>query len=310
MKGEIISYEWNKNCTLFAVLCKVSGKAEWFLKLYDLTNIRYIKQSNLNVDDPFKNKFVDMSFSWLDEIILLGTKYITDKVDTLNIFPVKIERKDAFKTSLWNKDKFITNVKASQFLPSSNGVHILLICNDPKNSNNFGKVDLYSIVENTFSKVVTFDYGRSFNSICWDPSGRFFLVDFLKEGFKVIDCQGKLIKEYKDNKYEKVFWRPRHTPILDQIQLTNEILKDMKNITRKYEEIDVQFMSKIEMEQYAMKRKVREGFMNIVNRRREQWNKTAEDRNKIKKPKISIIVEAEYTREEIIRSTEEIMKSE
>ncbi len=140
----------------------------------------------------------------MDEMIVLGTKFLSDKVETLNIFPVKVERKDGLKITFWNKDKFITNVKSSQFIPSSNGIQLLMVCMDQKNSNYYGKVDLFSIIDNAFSKVVSFEYGRGLSSVCWDPSGRFFLVEFAKEGFKVIDCQGKLIKEYKDNKFDRV----------------------------------------------------------------------------------------------------------
>ena len=156
------------------------------------------------MEDIFKHNFTEITFNWMDEMIVLGTKFLLDKLDTLNIFPVKVERKDGLKISTWNKDKFITNVRASHFLPSSNGIQLLMVNTDSKNPNYFGKVDLYSIVENTFSKVATFEYGRNLNSVCWDPSGRFFLVEFAKEGFKVIDCQGKLIKEYKDIKFEAV----------------------------------------------------------------------------------------------------------
>jgi hypothetical protein len=91
---------------------------------------------------------------------------------------------------------------------------------------------------------------------------------------------------------------------------TNEIIKDMKNISRKFEEVDVQFLSKIEMENYAQKKKVRDSFMEIINKRREHWDKMNEERNKIRPPKVVKMVEAEYYREEIIRSTEEIMKSD
>lgn len=84
----------------------------------------------------------------------------------------------------------------------------------------------------------------------------------------------------------------------------------MKNISRKYEDVDVQFLSKIEMENYEQKRKIRDSFMMIINKRREHWNSMNDDRNKIKVPKIPVMVEAEYYREEIIRSTEEILKSD
>lgn len=310
IKAEIVGYEWNKNCTYFATLSKVQGKPEWSLRVFDLASPRSTKISHLNVDDIFKNNFIDISFSWMDEMIVLGTKYLSDKVDTYNIFPVKVEKKDGFKISFWNKEKFITNIRASHFLPSSNGIQLILLCLDKKNTNYYGKLDLFSIVDNAFSKVATFEYGRALNSVCWDPSGRFFLVEFLKEGFKIIDCQGKLIKEYKDPKYDRGFWRPRHIPILDHIKETNDIVKDMKNITRKYEDVDVQFLSKIEMEIYAAKKKVRDGFMSIINKRRELWDKQNEERNKIKPKKTPKMVEAEYYREEIIRSTEEIIKSE
>jgi hypothetical protein len=91
---------------------------------------------------------------------------------------------------------------------------------------------------------------------------------------------------------------------------TNEVIKDMKNISRKFEEVDVQFLSKIEMENYAQKKKVRDSFMEIINKRREHWDKMNDERNKIRPPKVVKMVEAEYYREEIIRSTEEIMKSD
>ena len=84
----------------------------------------------------------------------------------------------------------------------------------------------------------------------------------------------------------------------------------MKNISRKYEDVDVQFLSKIEMENYEQKRKIRDSFMMIIKKRREHWNSMNDDRNKIKVPKIPVMVEAEYYREEIIRSNEEILKSD
>jgi hypothetical protein len=101
---------------------------EWALTLYDIHNINEIKSIHIKVEDYFKNKFIDVSFSWMDNIIIIATKYIVDKTLTLNIIPCKIERKaNQTKAFLWNKDKFITNYKGSDYIPSTNGIHMLLV---------------------------------------------------------------------------------------------------------------------------------------------------------------------------------------
>ena len=194
-----------------------------------------------------------------------------------------------------------------------NGIHLLTASFEDK-STNYGKIDLFSIIDNSFNKVLTLEVGRNLISVRWDPSGRFFLVE-VKDYFSVYDCLGNLIKEYKSNKFERVkyniikaFWRPRHIPILDQSSLNDKILKDMKNVTKKFEEIDIQFLSEIEQQNYQKKKQIKENFLKIINSRKAHWNSLNEERIKIKSSTVSKIVEAEYWREEVLSTKEEFVK--
>lgn len=63
-----------------------------------------------------------------------------------------------------------------------------------KNSNNYGRIEIYCILEEQLVKIETLNYGKSLISINWDPSGRFFLV-ICTDTYRLIDSKGQLLCE-------------------------------------------------------------------------------------------------------------------
>jgi len=310
VSSEIISWEFNKNCKILCILMKECNKAEWSIKLYDLNKLEQIISTHLKIEDYFKNNFTEVSFSWMDQIIIISTKYSTDKTQTLNIFPCNVEKKNnQTRAVLWNKDKFITNVKGSEYIPSNNGIHLLLVCFDKESSNNYGKIDIYSYIDNAFNKGQQIQY-TSASKVCWDPSGRFFIVELSRykpEGFIIYDCFGNLMIKMDNLKICKVLWRPRHNPLFEHSKMVESITKDMKNISRKFEEMDIHYKSKLEQEIYEIRKKKREAFLNIVNKRKSHYNTFNSDREKLNSNISRKIVESEYIKEDIIEQKEEMI---
>ena len=105
-------------------------------------------------------------------------------------------------------------------------------------------------------------------------------------------------------------WRPRHIPALDRNAEEDDIKKNFKNISKLYEEEDSQFLSAIDQVKRAERRKIREGFMTTINRRRAAWEATKAERDQLVPPAETVIVEHEFIIEEIIHTQEELINTD
>jgi uncharacterized protein YbaP (TraB family) len=97
--------------------------------------------------------------------------------------------------------------------------------------------------------------------------------------------------------------------MLERATEEEDIKKNIKSISKVYEEEDSEFLSAIEKQKRAENKRSRELFMSYVNKRRQQWEDKKDVREKLYKEKEEIIVEIEYVREEILHTTEEFLKS-
>jgi uncharacterized protein with WD repeat len=307
---EIMSLEWHKNNTVLAVVCKTTGgNPKFSVRIYDFD---YNKQSYRSFHSNLteSTSFFTANLKWMGNDIFLAPKYKENSLDTMNVYPYKFDRK-TLKLTLWANDKFLKALKHSDFLPSPDGVHFLLACLDPNNSNSYGKCDLYALFDGSINYCRTFEFTNNTESIRWDPDGRLFMVQMNRrnaEGCKFYDTEGNLIYDLKDPGIVNSYWRPRHHPMLDKIE-EDEIRKNMKNLSKVYEEEDSEFLSAIEKLRRAEKKKAKELFMGYVDKRRQLWEERREEREKLYKEPEEVIVEIEYVREEILHTVEELVRS-
>jgi len=104
-----------------------------------------------------------------------------------------------------------------------------------------------------------------------------------------------------------MIWRPRHIPILDRNVEDEDIKKNFKKIAKFYEEEDSQFLSAIDQLRRAERKKIRDIFMNTVNRRRAAWDELKSEREKLVPESEVVIVEHEFIIEEILHTNEEVL---
>lgn len=98
--------------------------------------------------------------------------------------------------------------------------------------------------------------------------------------------------------------------MLDKNVEEEDIKKNYKTISKYFEEEDAEFLSSIEKQKRAEQKKVRDRFMEVINKRREIFNQRKEEREKLFKETVEAEVEVEFIREEILQTTEEVLNSE
>ena len=89
-----------------------------------------------------------------------------------------------------------------------------------------------------------------------------------------------------------------------------DIKKNFKNIFKLYEEEDSQFLSAIEQFKRHERKQIRDRFMGVINKRREVWKETKEEREKLHREPEPVYVEHEFTLEEILQTVEEIISTD
>lgn len=97
---------------------------------------------------------------------------------------------------------------------------------------------------------------------------------------------------------------------MDKPSEEEDIKKNFKAIGKIYEEEDSEFLSEIDKGKRAIRKKIRDEFMAIVNRRRDMWNKSKPVRDNLYVEPEAIYVEVDVVREEIINTFEEIISTE
>jgi hypothetical protein len=97
--------------------------------------------------------------------------------------------------------------------------------------------------------------------------------------------------------------------MLDKAAEEEDIKKNMKSLFKVYEEEDSEFLSAIEKQKRAERKKAEELFRGYINQRRRLWEVRKEEREKLYKEPEEVIVEIEYVREEILHTVEELEKS-
>ena len=68
-----------------------------------------------------------------------------------------------------------------------------------------------------------------------------------------------------------MFWRPRHTQQINKGTEESDINKKFKEISKIYDEEDSEFLSENDKIKRAARKKVRDAFMVVVNKRRNVW---------------------------------------
>ncbi len=311
---EVVSLEWHKNNITLAILCKNTDKnPKWSVRIFEFDNNRLSYRSmHTSLFTGDTNNYFSVCMKWIGNDLFVSSKFKDNNLDTMNVFPFKLDKK-TLKVEPWSNDKFLKNMKHSHFIPSSNGVHFILACMDPNNTNNYGKIDLYAIFDNAINYCRSFEFTNNLENIKWDQSGRLFIIELTRktpEGVRFYDCEGNLLFDYKDATTQVMHWRPRHFPILDKNAEEEDIKKNFKQIQKLYEEDDSQFLSAIEQLKRNERKKIRETFMSTINRRRSLWESQKEEREKLVPSVESVIVEHEFIIEEILNTHEEIINTD
>lgn len=107
-----------------------------------------------------------------------------------------------------------------------------------------------------------------------------------------------------------MFWRPRHTPQINKATEETDINKKFKEISKIYDEEDSEFLSENDKIKRAARKKIRDSFMNVVDKRRKQWDENKSMREKLYTEPEAVYVEVDVVREEIINTFEEIISTE
>ena len=198
---EVVSLEWHKNNFTLSVLCKSSDKnPKWSVRIFEFDNVRHSYRSMHTSLFSGDVNYYSVSIKWIGNDLFVASKFRDSNLDTLSVYPFKLEKK-TLKVEPWPSDKILKNMKHSSFIPSSNGVHFILACMDMNNTNNYGKVDLYSIFDNTINYCRSFEFSSNLENIKWDQGGRLFRVELTRktpEGTRFYDCEGNLLYDCKD----------------------------------------------------------------------------------------------------------------
>ncbi len=310
---EVVSLEWHKNNYILALLCKSSDKVpKWSVKIFEFDNNKKTLRSAHTSLSSKEVTYYSVSIKFIHNDLIVAAKFKDNNLDTMNVCPFKLDKK-TLKIEPWAKDKFLKNMKHSDFIPSSNDVHFVLACLDIGNTNSYGKVDLYAVFDGNINWCRSFEFSNNLETVKWDLGGRLFMVELTRrggEGIKFYDCQGNLLHDNKDNTIQSVTWRPRHTPIMDRISQEDDIKKNFKKISGLYEEEDSQFLSAIEQVKRAERKKIKERFMSTIDRRRKIWESDAEERKKLMPEVERVIVEQEFISEEILHTQEELVNTD
>jgi hypothetical protein len=203
---EVVGFEWHKNNSTLAVLCKNQDKSpKWSVRIFDFDNNKHLYRS-MHTNLFSEVSYYSVTIKWLGNDLFVAPKFKDNNLDTLSVFPFKLDKK-TLKIEPWSSDKQLKNTKHSSFIPSTNGVHFIIACLDPNNTNSYGKVDLYAVFENSINFCRSYEFSNNIENIKWDQGGRLFLAEFTrkqKEGVKFFDCEGNLLFDCKDPTIQNV----------------------------------------------------------------------------------------------------------
>mgnify|MGYP000973774644 CR=1 FL=1 len=107
-----------------------------------------------------------------------------------------------------------------------------------------------------------------------------------------------------------MYWRPRHTLQINKGTEESDINKNFKEISKIYDEEDSEFLSENDKIKRAARKKIRDAFMTVVDKRRQKWDENKSIRDSLYKEPEAVYVEVDVVREEIINTFEEIISTE
>ena len=282
MDLEILNFEWHQNNNLLAVLCKQTGKTSYSVRIFKFNteNLTFISGTSILLENENKeNPYYYTQINWLGDNLFVISKNKIMNLDNMTIVPYKLD-KNGLKIQPWSSEKWLKNLKYSDFIPNVNGVHFLIACLDKNNKNSFGKVELYECFDNKINCYRNMEFGNGIEKIKWDFSGRLFSVELTNktdsDGMRIFNCEGNEIYDLKDKNLLNLNWRPRHFPLLDKNKEYENITKNFNSISKIYDEEDSEFLSIIEKEKRAEAKKRTNKFMNVINKRKKMFHKKEE----------------------------------
>lgn len=305
---EILSLEWHENHQILAVFTKGVSKNNYYVRLFKFDYDKTIYTSGHSIL-PSDSNYYTMDVKWMGDLLFVTPKFKETNLDTINIFPYTYDKQN-LKIIPWPLEKCLKHLKHSHFIPSSNGVDFLLACLDVNNKNSYGKVDLYAVFDNKINFCKNLDFGASVENIKWDQGGRLISIENTKkkecEGLKILDSEGNLVYDHKDKLLNGIAWRPRHIPLVDKNIEYPDITKNLKEISKLYDEEDSEFLSEIDKIKRSEEKRRKEKLMDIIKKRQNIYNSNVKEIKKEEEKKIAY----EFWIEEILKSDEVLESSE
>jgi len=307
----VVGLVWHKNNHILAILTKDVNQSKYSVRIIDF-NIKEknYASSNIKLPEGTKEKpLIDMKISWMEDTLFVIPVLKDSTVKSISVIPYNLNKK-TLTLEQWPAEDSYTNLKHSDFIPSSNGINFLLACMDKNNTNNLGKCDLYVIHKGKMSFCRVMDFGSSLSRLVWDRDGRLCIVEQNtgkeKEGFQILNCLGDTVYEEKDPKLIKVEWRPRHKMILDEYTEEKNIDNEFDKISKSYTDEDFEFLSAHEKKKRAEDKAIFDKFTAVMKKRADKF-KNDKDKKEIKEEKK---VNHDFWIEEIMKGEEFLVESQ
>lgn len=148
------------------------------------------------------------------------------------------------------------------------------------------KLVFYSIGDKGISDIEERTY-TNLNYLEWDPSGRYLIVAKTVElkstqsstgtGYIIYNGQGEIVCQYLMEKFYQILWRPRPKFILPK-EAHTKLLTEYEHLTKKYAEQDREIKKRSKQEKLRKENEKKTEFLALLQKNRETWIKTAEDR--------------------------------
>ena len=123
---------------------------------------------------------------------------------------------------------------------------------------------------------------------------------------KILDSESNLVYDHKDKLLNGIAWRPRHIPLVDKNIEYPDIIKNLKEISKLYDEEDSEFLSEIDKIKRSEEKRRKEKLMDIIKKRQNIYNSNVKEIKKEEEKKIAY----EFWIEEILKSDEVLESSE
>jgi len=218
---------------------------------------------------------------------------VVDNGISTSIFMYSFSLKDA-KLTPWPEEKIKKNLRYSSIAISPNNKCFVAYNNRIEDSSSYGEAMLFTISDEKIHEITRLSFGEFFSSVKFDQSGRYFVVESarmhmgstISKGYKMFYFSGEVVCEVNTDVLREVMWRPRHKPIKNLYEEYGSLTLDKPRLAKLNEELQTEedeFLSDFDKEKKKKYDGGKQRLYAIVNRRREAWDNSGEERKKLAK---------------------------